>query len=199
MAHTRAPFPRRRLAQLVAVLALCSVFAALLAPAVARASADGFRPGVASPSAAAASHGFTLPLPGRAHVVRAFEPPPAPWVAGHRGVDLAAVVGADVLAPGDGVVTFAGRVAGRPLVSIAHPGGLRSSVEPVAPDVAAGDRVRVGEAIGSLAPRAWHCVAACLHWGVRSGRGSPPRYVDPMALLGRAGPIVLLPGPVPRG
>ena len=110
--------------------------------------------------------------PGALRCYARSKPPPAPWAAGHRGVDLAAVVGGDVLAPGDGTVTFAGRVAGRPLVTIALEGGLRSTVEPVVPDVAAGDEVAVGDVVGVVAPSGGHCPQTCIHWGVRSGHSA---------------------------
>src|SRR5437763_11992452 len=38
------------------------------------------------------------PLPPPHHVVRGFDPPIQPWLAGHRGVDLAGAPGAPVLA-----------------------------------------------------------------------------------------------------
>ena len=177
--------PLRRIAAHVAALAFLA--AAIAAPAIASTA-----PGPEGAQRAVPAR-YALPLPGAPQVRRPFEQPPAPWAAGHRGVDLAGVAGADVLAPGAGVVTFAGRVAGRPVVTITHSDGQRSSVEPVAPDVAAGDRVRLGEVIGALAPRGWHCESACLHWGVRVGTGSATRYVDPMALVARKTQIILLP------
>ncbi|ROS28097.1 M23 family metallopeptidase [Cellulomonas sp. PhB150] len=180
-----AASPRARVASHVTGLVL--LIAALAAPAAAG-------PGPEPPTPTA-TRALVLPVPGRADVLRRFERPPAPWAAGHRGVDLAAVVGGDVLAPGDGVVTFAGRVAGRPLVTVALAGGLRSSVEPVVPDVAAGDRVTAGDLVGSVAATGGHCDRPCVHWGVRAGRADPPVYLDPMALVGGSGPIVLLPDP----
>jgi len=187
---TRARDTPVRIAGRVAALGL--LVAALAAPAASGADSDA----PVSPTRAAR---LVVPLPGSTEVLRAFEAPPAPWAAGHRGVDLSAVVGGDVLAPGDGVVTFAGRVAGRPVLTIALAGGLRSSVEPVVADVAAGDHVSAGEVVGALGPSGGHCATACLHWGVRSGRSDPPVYLDPMTLVGGAGPIVLLPDPVANG
>src|SRR5690242_1626756 len=66
---------------------------------------------------------FRWPLDGTPTVVRGFQPPPQPWLPGHRGVDLAAPVGAIVRAAGPGVVRFAGPLAGRGVVSIDHDGG----------------------------------------------------------------------------
>src|SRR5690625_3060988 len=53
-------------------------------------------------------------------VAHPFDPPPRPWLPGHRGVDLSAEDGAEVRAAGPGTVAFAGHVAGRPVVSIQH-------------------------------------------------------------------------------
>ena len=116
-------------------------------------------------------------------VVRRYEPPPRPWLAGHRGVDLAALPGSVVRAAGDGFVRYAGVVAGRGVVSLVHPGGLRTTYEPVTAVVRAGDRVRAGQLIGSLDPGHPGCPgAACLHWGLRRN----DEYGDPLALLGLA-------------
>jgi murein DD-endopeptidase MepM/ murein hydrolase activator NlpD len=94
-----------------------------------------------------------------------------------------------VLAAGAGVVAFAGMVAGRPLVSVDHPGGLRTTYEPVDPTVAAGQAVARGSPIGTLLVGHPGCpAAACLHWGVRRGEV----YLDPLTLL-RAVRIRLLP------
>jgi murein DD-endopeptidase MepM/ murein hydrolase activator NlpD len=122
-------------------------------------------------------------------VVRRFDPPPEPWLAGHRGVDLAGAVGDPITSTGPGVVVFAGPVAGRGVVSVLHAGGLRTTYEPVVPLVSIGDRVPGGAAIGTLAAGHPGCpVAACLHWGARRDG----EYLDPLALLG-LGRVRLLP------
>ncbi|MFI1989345.1 murein hydrolase activator EnvC family protein [Actinoplanes sp. NPDC020271] len=124
-------------------------------------------------------------------VTRRFEAPPQPWLAGHRGVDLGGRPGLTVEAAAGGTVVFAGRVAGRGVVSVAHAGGLRSTYEPVTASVAAGDAVTAGEPLGVLEAGHAGCpVSACLHWGVRRGRD----YLDPLTLLG-LGPVRLLPMP----
>ncbi|HEY7173579.1 MAG TPA: M23 family metallopeptidase, partial [Micromonosporaceae bacterium] len=115
-------------------------------------------------------------------VVGAFDPPPEPWLPGHRGVDLAASMHEQVLAAGAGTVSFAGRVAGVPVVSIAHPGGLRTTYEPVVATVHAGEAVAAGVPIGTVGPTLAHCPGGtpCLHWGLVRGR----EYLDPLSLLG---------------
>jgi murein DD-endopeptidase MepM/ murein hydrolase activator NlpD len=126
---------------------------------------------------------------GSPQVVRRFDPPAQPWLAGHRGVDLAAPPGTPVRAAGAGTVVFAGVIAGRGVVSVAHPGGLRTTYEPVASSMHPGDTVTGGQALGTLQGGHPGCpVAACLHWGLRRGAD----YLDPLALLGR-GPVRLLP------
>ena len=113
-------------------------------------------------------------------VTRPFEPPPDPFGAGHRGVDLAGRAGDPVVSAGDGVVAFAGMVAGRPVVSVDHDNGLRTTYEPVESEVGAGQRVRRGAPIGRLAAGHGDCPAdGCLHWGLRRGT----TYLDPMTLL----------------
>jgi murein DD-endopeptidase MepM/ murein hydrolase activator NlpD len=123
---------------------------------------------------------WSPPMEGDPTVTRPFEPLPHPFAAGHRGADLQGTPGSPVLAAGDGVVVFAGMVAGRPVVSIDHPGGLRTTYEPVAPSVAAGQSVARGSPIGTLAIGHAGCpVQACLHWGLRRGE----TYLDPVSLL----------------
>jgi murein DD-endopeptidase MepM/ murein hydrolase activator NlpD len=132
---------------------------------------------------------FGWPVDG-ARVVRRFDPPPRPWLPGHRGADLAAAPGVAVRAAGAGTIVFAGQVAGRGVVSVAHPGGLRTTYEPVlAEDHRPGDAVVAGQPIGTLAPGHPGCpTAACLHWGLRRGAD----YLDPLTLLG-LGRVRLLP------
>ncbi|MGW6570168.1 M23 family metallopeptidase [Streptomyces sp. NPDC054975] len=139
---------------------------------------------------------LTWPLgPPRPEVVRGWEPPPGPYAAGHRGLDLAAPVGAPVRAAASGVVTFAGRVAGRGVLTITVPATgdppLRTTYEPVDPLVAAGAEVTRGDPVATLAAPsagAAHCRESCLHWGLLRG----DTYLNPLLLL-RQGPSRLLP------
>jgi murein DD-endopeptidase MepM/ murein hydrolase activator NlpD len=156
-----ADVPAARLLMVLAVVA-----ASLVVPSVATA---------APPSAL-----WGWPLPGEPAVTRGFDPPPTPYAAGHRGVDLAGAVGQPVLAAGAGTVAFAGLVAGRPVVSVQHPDGLRTTYEPVQPAVAAGQVVARGSPLGVLTAGHPGCPGeACLHWGLRRGEV----YLDPLALL----------------
>ncbi|MEU6329235.1 M23 family metallopeptidase [Streptomyces sp. NPDC047049] len=139
-------------------------------------------------------------------VVRGWEPPPVPWAAGHRGVDLAAPAGAPVRAAAPGRVAYAGTVAGRGVLTIevSRSGRppLRTTFEPVRPTVRKGQRVTAGQPVAVVQHGPFHCRAPCLHWGLRRGKS----YLDPLSLLPdsmlRGGPSRLLPIfgiPVPAG
>ncbi|OBK72413.1 M23 family metallopeptidase [Mycobacterium sp. 1274761.0] len=124
------------------------------------------------------------PLRPRPAVVRAFDAPTPNWQRGHRGVDLVGVPGQAVYSAGPGTVVFAGNLAGRPVVSMAHPGGLRTSYEPVIPSVRAGQLVAAGSPLGELIAGHQGCAAsACLHWGAMWGPAADADYVDPLGLL----------------
>ncbi len=117
-------------------------------------------------------------------LTRGFDAPRPDWRPGHRGVDLAGTPGQPVYAAGGGTVVFAGLLAGRPVVSVAHPGGLRTSYEPVAAVVRPGQAVDSGTALGRLLSGHPGCPApACLHWGAMWGPAARADYVDPLGLL----------------
>lgn len=138
-------------------------------------------PGRLRGGSASGPSGYRCPLAGAVQVVRPFDPPPAPWLAGHRGVDLAGADGAPVHAAGAGTVAYVGVIAGRGVASVAHADGLRTTYEPVTASVRPGVHVGAGTVIGALDAGHPGCPArACLHWGLRHGA----TYLDPLALLG---------------
>lgn len=146
-------------------------------------------------AAASGAAGWRPPLSPPLVVRAGFQAPAGPYGPGHRGVDLAAGPAAQVTAAGAGVVVFAGRVAGRGVVSVQHPGGLRTTYEPVSALVTRGTRVVAGAPLGLLAAVGGHCaVGSCLHWGVRRGQA----YLDPLALI-RSPKVRLLPVWSPAG
>jgi len=101
-------------------------------------------------------------------VIDRFRPPATPYGPGNRGVEYAVAPGAAVHAVGNGMVAFAGPVGGVLVVSVDHPGGLRSSYLGLRSiGVAVGDTLRRGQRIGTSTAR--------LHLGIRSGG----RYLDP--------------------
>jgi murein DD-endopeptidase MepM/ murein hydrolase activator NlpD len=124
------------------------------------------------------------PLHPRPAVLRIFDAPAPDWNRGHRGVDLLGSPGQAVHAAAAGTVVFAGRLADRPVVSIAHPGGLRTSYEPVEARVRAGQLVDAGTVIGTLIAGHPGCgAAACLHWGAMWGAAANADYVDPLGMV----------------
>ena len=175
-------------ALLVAICAASALLGAAASPA----------PELAGPTSAAplrttpAPPRFAAPIDGTLVVLRPFEPPPSPYAEGHRGVDLSTEPGQAVVAAADGTVLFAGAVAGRGVVVIEHPGGVRTEYEPVQATVRAGVVVARGEQIGRVGGAHGGCPAnRCLHWGARRDG----TYFDPMTLLRALGPVALLPWP----
>ncbi|MGW0120925.1 M23 family metallopeptidase [Streptomyces sp. NPDC003327] len=124
-------------------------------------------------------------------ILRGWHPPPGPYAAGHRGVDLAAPPGAPVLAPAAGTVTFAGPVGGRGVVTLTLTGTgtppLRTTFSPVTPLIAPGTRVAPGTPLARVSTGT-HCPESCLHWGLLRG----DTYLNPLRLLHRP-PSRLLP------
>ena len=133
---------------------------------------------------------YRPPVAGRLVVLHPFEPPPTPYAAGHRGVDLAVTSGQVVFAARGGRVLFAGAVAGRGVVVISHSDGISTEYEPVVPAVHVGNTVQTGQVIGRIVGTHHDChPGGCLHWGARRGGG----YLNPMRLLSPLGPVRLLP------
>jgi murein DD-endopeptidase MepM/ murein hydrolase activator NlpD len=152
----------------------------------------------APPRRTLAESPWTWPLPGYRDIARPYEPPPAPWASGHRGIDIAAPTGTPVLAAGPGTVTYAAILAGRGVIVVLHTNGLRTTYEPVSATVRVGQPVNAGDPLGTLSPGHPGCPQpACLHLGLRRGGD----YLDPTTLFA-TGPIRLLPltdAPPPSG
>lgn len=135
--------------------------------------------------------------PPRPQIVRGWEPPASAYGRGHRGIDLAAAPGAPVRAAAPGRVSFAGKVAGRGVLTISLTGTgdppLRTTYEPVTAMAAVGTQVSAGEVVGHIATGPSHCAVGCLHWGLLRGTA----YLDPLSLLPprllHRGPSRLLP------
>ena len=131
---------------------------------------------------------WTWPVAPPVLVIAAFLAPPTPYSAGHRGIDIATTVDADVIAPAPGVVTFAGPVAGRDVIAIDHGDGLVSAIEPVSAAVDVGAPVGAGDRVG-VVTTGGHCDGRCVHFGVRLHG----EYVSPLLVLGGVPRAVLLP------
>ncbi|WP_293820866.1 M23 family metallopeptidase [uncultured Corynebacterium sp.] len=116
--------------------------------------------------------------PSPARVLRGFEAPEQKWSPGHRGVDMALAVGSPVVAAEDGVIAFVGTVAGKPVVSISHADGVRTTYQPVHGAVKQGQEVREGQVIGRLGNPVDGYPG--LHWGALIAKDT---YIDPLTLL----------------
>jgi murein DD-endopeptidase MepM/ murein hydrolase activator NlpD len=93
-----------------------------------------------------------------------------------------------VLAAASGIVSFAGQVGDRGVVTVDH-GSVRTTYEPVRALVAVGQPVSIGAVLGRVSSGG-HCGGRCLHWGLRQQQ----TYLDPLLLLagGNAGRLRLL-------
>ncbi len=144
----------------------------------------------ASPAAVTADPAYgTYDWPVHGPVIRPFEPPEGPYGAGHRGIDIAVPPGTPVRAAAEGVVAFAGLVAGERFVSIDHPDGVRTTyswLEGI--EVAAGVPVARGQILGRSGQGHPGIEPPHLHFGARFA-GS---YIDPMLLLRRDGAVGLI-------
>ena len=140
---------------------------------------------IASDAAPPAEPVYAPPVDGE--VTDPFRPPATPYGPGNRGLEYATRSGGPARSIGGGAVTFAGPVAGRGVVVVEHPDGLRSSLTGLATiSVRVGETVVRGQEVGTT--------AAALHLGVRRG----DQYLDPALLFGGGGPprhAVLVPVP----
>lgn len=120
--------------------------------------------------------------PVRGPIVDPWRPPPDPYAAGNRGIDVATKPGTVVLSPADGVVTFAGQVGGSRFVVVASPDGIRITLGFLATvGVRTGQVVRRGQRVGTA--------GGSVHIGARV---SDDGYVDPTPLFASGPPHVRL-------
>ena len=119
--------------------------------------------------------------PVRGVIVDPWRPPPNPYAAGNRGIDVSSVPGSAVLAPADGTVTFAGAVGTSRFVVIGSSDGIRITLGFLASvTVRTGQSVRRGQVVGRA--------LASVHIGARVGED----YVDPSPLFASGPPHVRL-------
>ena len=122
-------------------------------------------------------------------MIRPFEGPTSPYGPGHRGIDISCPLGTEVRASNDGVVAFAGWVAGSLFVSIDHPDGVRTTYSWLSEaSVRAGERVGQGDVIGRSGHGHPEESRTHLHFGARVGE----TYIDPMLLLERGSVVGLI-------
>lgn len=135
---------------------------------------------------------WSWPTQQKVPVLRGFDKPAQRWSPGHRGVDLSSQK-QEILSPESGRVVFSGKVVDRTVITLEHPGGYRSSFEPVVDPLPVGSTVTRGQKIAEIDPAIAHCAQACIHWGVRKGTGDRAQYLNPLLFLGEDQPSVLLP------
>jgi murein DD-endopeptidase MepM/ murein hydrolase activator NlpD len=125
------------------------------------------------------STAHTPPVDGRA--IDPFRPPDEPWLPGNRGIEYETRPGEVVRASADGVVTFAGSVAGSFFVTVRHDRTLVTTVGFVGTVVVSvGDLVQQGSAL-AVAGDSIHFTAR------RNGE-----YIDPELLYQRFAVVVRL-------
>lgn len=178
----------------MAVILPAVVGAALVvgAPAAAeRGSAPppaGSRPALVAGASDGPAYG-TYGWPVDGPVIRTFELPEGPYGAGHRGIDIAAPPGTVVRAANDGVVAFAGLVAGARYVSVDHADGVRTTYSWLSTvSVQAGDPVRRGDPVGTSGVGHPGVDPAHLHFGALFAG----TYLDPMLLLEQGSVVGLI-------
>ena len=137
---------------------------------------------------------WQLPFENPHRLVRQYLQPASDYSAGHRGVDYAVNTDDIIVAPSDGVVSFAGKLVNRPVLALDHAGGLRSEFEPACSTLAPGDSILAGDPIGTACPAdadyVQHCPdSMCLHFSLRLNG----KYLSPLALIGGLNPSRLLP------
>ena len=130
-------------------------------------------PTPAAPAALGARAAAVLhrpPVPGP--VIDGFRPPPEPWLAGNRGIEYETEPGEPVRATADGVVVFAGAVAGSLHVTIRHDDHLVTTLAFVAEiEARVGDRVRAGDVVARA--------GESIHFTARADG----EYIDPSDLF----------------
>jgi hypothetical protein len=112
-------------------------------------------------------------------IYRQFDKNLGKYAAGHRGLDLYAEVGTNIIAPVDGELLWKGVVANKPTVTFKS-GEFKLTFEPAVTDLAVGTPVAQGEKLGAVSEyrdASQHCDRSCLHWGVLRGDDN---YLDPL-------------------
>jgi hypothetical protein len=129
---------------------------------------------VAHPVSAAASEIVRYRMPVDGTIIDAFRPPSHPYGPGNRGWELQVDLWSNVVAPADGIITFAGQVGGTSSVVIQHADGVRttlSKLDEIEPGVEKGASVVAGQRIGEA--------SGSLYFGARCGSV----YIDPALLF----------------
>ena len=147
--------------------------------------------GSTAPASTSPNSHWVMPVAVPALLVHQFRSPNSDYSSGHRGVDFAVTDGQYLMAPSAGTLVFTGMVAEKPVVSIQHPGGFRTTFEPACSSLPRGATVLAGQRFGSVCAKGYqsHCKPSlCLHFALKLG----DQYLSPLALIGGLAPSVLV-------
>lgn len=170
----------------VTALTAAALVAGALLTGTSRAAATSSLAALEGAAASPPAPSWIAPLGPPLRVSEPYREPATRYASGHRGIDIEAAPGDVVFAPQSGIVTFAGKVADREVVTVEVRPGFVYSMEPVDADAARGVPVTRGSRLGTVA-RGGHCTDECVHLGVRVNG----EYTNPMRYL--SGKPVLLP------
>ena len=137
---------------------------------------------------------LTLPIQGLNpnDTLNQYLAPMTEYGSGHRGIDLPAVIGDEILSPATGEISFIGKVGYRNVISVRFGSSFTASLEPVCSELLEGSLVNLGDSIGFVCEPdpeyLWHCQQTCIHFGTRSEQG----YFSPLALMGELSPSRLV-------
>lgn len=159
--------------------------AALIALIVALPISTGSMAAIAAPIS---GDGWSWPVSGQRGVIAPFRAPMHDYGPGHRGMDIRASAGDQVLAPADGVIAFRGTVVDRPLLTLETDDGYVLTFEPVESAHLPGERITAGQALGVVASGG-HSASGSMHVGARLNGD----YVNPLPLFGSVPRAILLP------
>jgi murein DD-endopeptidase MepM/ murein hydrolase activator NlpD len=122
-----------------------------------------------------------LIAPVTAPIVEPFVMPSCPYCPGNRAIDFAATADGVVRAPVDGLVHFAGSVAGRVYLTLRAGNHLVSvgGIGELATGLTRGRAIRQGQTVGSVGGSD-DSVSLSVRWVI-----DPGEYLDPTPWLGR--------------
>lgn len=121
-------------------------------------------------------------------IVNSFDNAIDQYSAGHRGVDLNADIGQNILAPDDGIILYKGIIADKPYFTFETRGygniHLKNTFEPAKTSLNIGDKVQKGQIIGTVEsydePKEKVYCLNCLHWGLIKEPYNNRLYIDPL-------------------
>lgn len=119
---------------------------------------------------------YVWPLETQVQIEKPFQMFEYPWMGGHTGIDVKAFEGELIRSPSVGKVWFAGKVAGREVLTLEIDNFLLS-FDSASALVSTGEVVVAGQIVAKVTTN--HCGSECMHIGLRvSGQ-----YMNPLLLF----------------